>query len=81
MKELCEKASVIFTDSHRFHLKPACPTILSKRSIGKSISLSRKPFRNDGEGNSFVTLSSDSKYLMDFFPRLHMSRPKEDVRE
>ena len=47
-----------------------------KQLFGKLIFLSRKPFQNDGEGSSSENLVCDSEYLIGFFPKLPMLRPK-----
>ena len=75
MKELSEKAPVIFRLLSAFQIETSMPYSF-KQLFGKLIFLSRKPFQNDGEGSSSENLVCDSEYLMGFFPKLPMLRPR-----
>ena len=75
MKELSEKAPVIFRLLSAFQIETSMPYSF-KQLFGKLIFLSRKPFQNDVEGSSSENLVCDSEYLMGFFPKLPMLRPR-----
>ena len=59
-KNSVKKAQFFSGFSHRFKLKPTCPTISSSCSVGQLISLCRQQFQNNSDGSSFEILGSDS---------------------
>ena len=75
MKELSEKAPVIFRLLSAFQIETNMPYAF-KQLFGKLIFLSRKPFQNDGEASNPENFVCDSEYLMDFFPKLPKLRPR-----
>ena len=75
MKELSEKAPVIFRLLSAFQIETSMPYAF-KQLFGKLIFLSRKPFQNDGEASNPENFVCNSEYLMDFFPKLPKLRPR-----
>ena len=69
MKELSEKAPVIFRLLSAFQIETNMPYAF-KQLFGKLIFLPRKPFQNDGEASNPENFVCNSEYLMDFFPKL-----------